>query len=491
MRRDTQFRRSVVAAVVALFVLATGAGAQSSSPPDPHTLLGIGVEAYIYGYPLVMMGVTEQVTTNVSDTSTLGRAPINQFSNNGLPAGGYTDVVLPSTSTLYSSAWLDLRKEPVVLHLPDLTGRFYVMQVLDAWTNVARSEPNGDVIYSIGSRYGTQEGYYAFVGPDWNGTLPPGITRAIHLPTNTAWIIGRTFTTGTPDDIDRIVNTLFPQYTLTPLSSFGQSYVPPAGTVDPTVDMTTRPIDQVAKMDACAFFGKLAQLMMSNRPLPPDAATVAQFARIGLVPGQPFDCSKLDRRTLAALQQAVQLGQQILNHPPQLSPTTTGWSMPLGLGDYGTSYLLRALIARWAIGANYYADAIYGSTSQDADGQPLNGANKYVLHFEAGQLPPVNPRSFWSLTLYNWPSETLADNPIGRTGIGMPSVGGHQPCLNADGSMDLYVQADAPADPTSIQYCNWIPAPKGEFELFLRMYWPDQTVIDGTWTPPAVKRVQP
>jgi hypothetical protein len=244
-------------------------------------------------------------------------------------------------------------------------------------------------------------------------------------------------------------------------------------------------------MDACAFFGTLAALMAFNLPLPAaDAPTVARFASIGLVPGQPFDCSQLDPATRTALQLAVRAGQEILDNAPQPSLTETGWAMPVDLGAYGTDYLLRAIIAKRAIGANNYQDAIYAGADQDSTGQPLNGAHRYVLTFAADQLPPVNPQAFWSVTMYNLPKENLVVNPIGRSALGMPMIEGHVPCFNDDGSLALYIQAEPPADPTSIQYCNWLPAPSGNFLLFLRMYSPNPVVHAGQWVPPAVQQVE-
>jgi hypothetical protein len=495
--------------VIATVVVLSGGPAHTATPSRrtpgfvseqqrPGDALAIGVEAYIYGYPLVLMGATERVETNVPHVMPT-RAPKNQFvKEQQLPNASFTDVVLPSTSTLYSTAWLDLSQEPVILHLPYMTGRFFVIQVLDAWTNVGGLDPNclqgAPGFCSLGTRYGTPEGDYAFIGPDWQGTLPAGITQVIQMPTNMVWIIGRTYTQGSEDDVKFVVQQLFSQFTLTPLSSYGQTYTPPTNVpVDPMVDMGTTPLRQVANMDACAFFGTLAALMTFNMPLPSvDAPTIARLASIGLVPGESFDCGQLDRATRTALQLAVQAGQRILGNAPLPSLTETGWAMPLGLGTYGTEYLLRALIAQDALGANNYQDAIYAGASQDSAGNELIGAHRYVLHFAAGQLPPANPQAFWSVTMYNNTDENkenLVTNPIGRSALGLPMIEGHVPCFNDDGSLDFYIQADPPPDPTSVQYCNWLPAPTDKFLLFLRMYWPDPVVHAGQWVPPAVQRV--
>ena len=452
-----------------------------------------GIKAYLYGYPLVLLGVTERVVTSVPDTMTaMGRAPINQFAfASALPNASYTDVVLPSTTTLYGSAFLDLTQEPIVLHIPKIQNRFFIFQLLDAWTEVSAESP--------GTRVGTQEGDYVFTGPNWKGTdadVPPGIIKRFPMQTNTMWIICRMYTSGAPDDVNTVVNGLFAQTTLKPLSAYGQPYTPPVVPVDPTVDTTTTPLDQVKNMDACAYFSTMAALLQTNPPLPADADTVAGFASIGLVPGKVFDCSTLDATTRVALQLAVRVTRTLLPDAPQPSPTKTNWSLPLNVGTYGTKYVLRAIIANKALGANRPEDAVYGGATTDKDGNPLSGASKYTLHFKPqtpqmrrGQLPPVNSQGFWSVTLYNLPKENLYNNEIGINALGIPMVQNHAVCLNPDKSLTLYIQHDAPPDPTSIEYCNWLPTPPGNYLLFLRMYYPDQAVLDGTWIPPAVKKV--
>jgi hypothetical protein len=482
----------IAALLIALAVSTASTFAQEADNPDPTTTSAFadGVAGYIYAYPLVLMGITERVVSSVSNaTFKIGRAPINQFSlATGLPNASYSDVVLPSTSTLYASAFLDLTNEPIVFHLPDELGHFFLMQVLDAWTNVSPMSP--------GSRLRSKPGDYVFTGPNWKGTdadLPPGSTR-IPISTNTMWIIGRTYTSGTQADIDLVLNEIFAKYSLTPLSKLG-NYTPPDNLpVDPSVDTSTRPVDQVASMDACAFFGTYAAMSITNPPLPDDSAIVGRLTSINIPPGSPFDCGSLSASQRATLQLAAAAGRTILQGAPAPSLTETNWSMPLNLGSYGRRYLLRALVALHAIGANSTADAVYAFSTQDGAGNLLTGANNYTLHFSPktlqglpGQVPPVNRKSFWSVTLYNSPKENLVDNNVGYNAIGYPEIQAHNACFNPDGSLDLYFGVAAPSDATLA--CNWIPAPPGEFLLFLRMYWPDNTITDGPWVPPAITKV--
>jgi hypothetical protein len=468
-----------------------------------------GVDAYIYGYPLMMLGLTERVATTIPDAkSKAGRAPLNQFSKEiGLPNGSYKDVVLPSTSTLYDSSFLNLKAEPVVLHLPAID-RFFLMQMLDAWTNVSLDSP--------GSRIGSQAGDYLLAGPDWDGSLPPDVIlppdiHVIHMPTNTMWIIGRIFTSGTQADLDHVANDITPYLTLTPLSAFGKDYTPPSNLpVDPSIDTTTTPLHQVANMDACAFFGTLASMMTTNSPLlPQDERTVERLAKINVVPGKPFDCnsSEIDSNTKAALQLAVQVTSNTLQSTQGgIQPTTTHWFMPLNVGDYGRRYLLRAFVAEKALGANLPQDAVYGYATDDNNNGPLKGTNRYTVHFntptaqhKAGEVPPVNWKGFWSVTIYK-ADGTLVDKPgvlYNAIGVGPlgPTIQGHNACFNSDRSLDLYLQTDPPSGAT--QFCNWIPIPPDggatandpDFIVFLRMYWPDQAVLRGRWIPPVVQKV--
>ncbi len=476
----------------------------NSDQPDIIDLpdLASGVEAYIYGYPLVVLAMTERVATTAADTTTtIGRAPINQFAKGTkLPNGSYKDVVLPSTTTLYASAFLNLSAEPVVLHIPEILPipgvgkRFFIFQILNAWTNVSRDSPS--------RRLDSPPGDYALVGPDWKEPLRPKIANIIRLQTNTMWIIGRIYTTGTVADLRIVVDKIFPKITLTPLSAFGKNYTPPANLpINPSIDTSTTPVEQVANMDACAFFGTMAAMMTSNAPLKYDQPTVDRLAKLHVIPGNQFDCGAWaceDPELRATLQLAVAAAKRVLNGAPPPSLTPTNWSMPLDVGDYGRRYLLRALVAKNALGANRAEDAVYGYTTHDSAGAAkenvLTGANRYVLHFDApthkmkaGELPPVHRNGFWSLTMYN-SDGTLVDNKIvDYNAIGGFEVQAHKATFNSDGSLDIYIQEHRPSDPK--EFSNWLPAPRGEFILFLRMYWPGDAVTGGNWYPPGVQKV--
>jgi hypothetical protein len=429
----------------------------------------LGIEAVVYGYPLVIAHVTQRVQTNVVAPRHNGHAPVNQFSNFlKYPTATYRDVVRINVDTLYSFAWLDLSKEPIILSVPDTHGRYYLMPILDAWTNV---------IASPGKRTtGTKPGNFAIVGPNWSGTLPDRVTE-LKSPTNTAMIAGRTQANGPADYA--VVNAIQKQYKLTPLSAWGKPYTPPAGVVDPRIDTKTPPVDQVNRMSASVFFKTLAAMMKENPPAPADTPMLAKLAKIGIVPGQDFDISKLDPAVAEGLEESIQMAIEKIQAAGKQSGTlVNGWNVPpLNLADFGTDYGLRAVIAMMGLGANIAKDAVYPTAFVDGDGKMLNGDNRYVLHFDRGGMPPAN--AFWSVTMYDAQS-FLGANPINRY-----NIAGWMPLkYNPDGSLDIYIQRDSPG---IAKEANWLPAAKGGFTVTMRIYWPKESVLDGSWKPPAIQ----
>jgi hypothetical protein len=413
------------------------------------------------------MGVTARSLTSVP-RPTASYAPVNQLAHlRAFPDATFTDVVSPNADTLYSSAVFDLRAEPIVLSVPDSHDRYYLMPMLDAWTNIFASP---------GMRTtGTGPHDFAIVGPNWEGTLPAGLER-IDSPTNVAWMIGRTQTNGKADYA--AVHEFQDGLKLTPLSAWGSDYTPPEVPVTGTVDPTP-PVDQVAAMEAETFFDRLAELMVDNPPASADAEAIARFAAIGLVPGKPFslgDVNPEQRDAIAQAPEQVREGLAQVLSTPQPETLLNGWTYLTNLGRYGTDYGLRALVAFVGLGANTGEDAIYPNIRVDAGGEPLAGEHTYRMHFEPGQWPPVN--AFWSLTMYN-ERQFFVDNAIDRYAIGDRDT--LQP--NPDGSLDLLLQHEVPPSES-----NWLPAPEGAFNLMLRMYWPKPEALDNTWKPPAVER---
>jgi hypothetical protein len=349
--------------------------------------------------------------------------------------------------------------------------RYYMMPMLDGWTNVFAAP---------GSRTtGNGQGHFAVIGPHWSGALPQDV-EPVYSPTNRVWVIGRTKTNGQADYA--AVHAIQRQYRLTPLSAWGTSSAPPQDVaVASRVAHRTPPVEQVAGMDATAFFDRLAALMASNPPSAADALVLERMAKIGIVPGQRFDLSVLQPAVAEAVSRALPAAQaRIAGSQKQLGDAiVNGWFISTDLGQYGTNYLKRAFAALIGLGANLPEDAIYPRTTIDSAGQPLSGAHRYVLRFEAGRLPPVT--GFWSLTLYN-NRQLFVDNPIDRYAI----RGRDQLRSNPDGSLDLCIQHDSPG---AENVSNWLPAPQDSFNLILRLYWPSKEILRGIWAPPAVQRV--
>ncbi len=429
-------------------------------------------DAYIYGYPLVTMEMTRRVITNVANPEGT-KAPMGQLIKlREYPNASFKDVTAPNADTLYTTAFFDVGKEPWVVSIPDMKGRYYLFPMLDGWT---------DVFQVPGKRTtGTGAQNYAITGPGWRGKLPRGV-KQYKSPTSIVWLLGRIYCTGTPEDY-AAVHALQDLVKVVPLSAYGKEYTPPPGTVDPNIDMKTAVRDQVNRMDAVAYFSLLADLMKANPPSRADRHALSRFAKIGLVPGKDFDASKFNPDFAKRIPQVsfdrIMLQLKVNKAVKKIN----GWLFDTRTGIYGTDYLNRALVTAIGLGANRVQDAVYPTSLKDADGKDYDGAHKYVMHFPKGQLPPVH--GFWSVTMYN-AEFFFVENPINRYSISARQKLKHNP----DGSVDIYIQHDSPGKDKE---SNWLPAPSGKFILMLRMYWPSEkspSIINGSWSPPPAKKV--
>ena len=465
--------RGFLVGLICGLAFTTPADAQGASNERAYE---IARDAYIYAYPIITMDVSMHQSTNVPDANAIPlRAPINQFAHaRTYPRAEDRDVVRYNFDPLYSPVWLDLAPEPIVLSVPDTAGRYYLLPMLDMWT---------DVFSVVGSRTtGTKAGNFALVAPGWSGSLPDGMTKIV-APTSTIWVLGRTQTNG-PSDYDN-VHKIQDGYKLTPFSQWGKNYAPPANTpVDPAIDNMTPPLVQVNKMDGVAVLSRLADLMAKYPPHPNDYPILFRMKQIGLEPGRPFDASKLDptlaktintaaKDALADLELSGKSGAGIGTH-------VNGWFYQTStVGTYGTAYKLRGMGTLIGLGVNLPEDAVYPASFVDGDGKPYSGANRYVLHFNEGKLPPAE--AFWSVTLYD-KDGFQAPNASNRF-----AIGSHDKLkFNSDGSLDPYIQNESPgADRES----NWLPAPADVFNLAMRLYSPRREVSSGAWTPSPVKRV--
>jgi hypothetical protein len=465
--------RGVVGALLsALLVVSASVTADEAKAPGPVEALQIATEAYIYGYPLVTFDTARRQQTNVAQPDA-EHAPMGQMIRmRTYPAVDNHCCAAPNADTLYTEAWLDVSKEPVVFSIPDMGQRYYIMPILDGWS---------EVIFVAGS--GTTGGKaqtYVITGPGWKGSLPAG-AKQVKSPTGMVWILGRIYSTGTPEDY-KAVHALQDQYSVVPLSAYGKPYTPPMGSVDPAFDMKTAVRKQVNALDIEQYFTRLAQLMKTNPPTPQDAPMVARMAKIGLVPGQNFDIGKLDWLDRESLKMVPKLAVLEMGVHLKRQKTTNGWLyFTKGVGNFGTDYLTRGMANLLGPGWNRPQDAVYPLSQKDTKGDTYNGEkSKYVVRFEKGWLPPAD--AFWSITMYD-EDFFFVPNPIGRYDLAQRD----KLIVNADGSIDLYLQAESPGKDRE---ANWLPAPKGKFVLVMRMYQPRKTppsILDGSWVPPPVK----
>jgi hypothetical protein len=428
----------------------------------------LGMQAYIYGFPYVYMSEVRWGQVGKKVDPILPHAAVNHFWNNQVMGGPESQAGgSPNNDTLYSIAWLDLSKEPLILSVPDLGDRYYTMEIASF---------DSDNFAYVGMRTtGTKAGNYAIVGPSWNGELPAGVQRLTSSRTPSAFILGRTLLRG-PDDLPAI-RAVMAQYKLTPLSFWSK----PGETAPESYDVL-KPFDR--KTDPLADWKTMNATMAANPPPSRHALLLNQFVQIGIGPG--LDVDKLDEATKRGLARAAIDGRNLLDaaiRQGARQKNVNGWNYPppdMGRAGDKDDFLLRAALqCMWGIVANDPAEAIYLNTSIDPEGQQLTGANSYVMHFAKGELPEV--KAFWSITLYD-AKHNLVANPIKRYALGDRD----KLKFNADGSLDIYIQNESPG---TDKEPNWLPSPSGEFNLVLRSYLPSAAIQEQRWTPPSVKRV--
>ena len=442
----------------------------------------IGVDAYVYFYSLVTMDVTRKQFTNLEPGKMPGRGPMNMFNNvPTYPPADDRGVVRPNFDTLYSIAYLDMTKEPVVVSVPDTNGRYYLLPMLDMWS---------DVFASPGWRMtGTQAGNFLVTPPGWRPDLRerfidefklPRDTQRIDAPTPYVWVIGRTKTDG-PADYDA-VRKIQAGFKVTLLSEWGKPPKPAEVKIDPSIDMKTPPKIQVDTMPAGKYFAYAAELLKLQPPHITDEPILAQMKRIGIEPGKSFDIEKVSPAVKKALESAPEAAQKLMEWKiPTLARVANHWSMNTDtMGVYGNYYLKRAILAQIGLGANLPEDAIYPLNLSDDTGRPLDGSNKYTLHFEKSATPPVN--AFWSVTLYDSEGFQVA-NPLNRFAVSSWMPFKYDP----DGALTLYFQNESPGKDKE---ANWLPAPKGAFNLTMRLYAPKSEALTGRWNPPPVTKAQ-
>jgi hypothetical protein len=456
--------------------------AQSANRIMPMTeqeAASIATDAYLYGYALVTTKITGLAFTNTMkpDPGTF-QAPVNQLVNQPeYPAATYHGVTAPNADTLYSAGFLDLAHEPVVLSYPDMGKRYFLFPIYDAWTTV---------IHSAGSRTtGESAQTILIAGPSWRGSVPAGMTL-VKSPTNTAFIIARVYSDGTPSDLAQ-VHALQRQFKVVPLSSYGKSYTPPPGQTGGPYTPKEIVRDVISKMSTAEYFNFMTDAMKENPPvMPQDAPIVDRMARIGIAPGKPVDMSQLTTEVRKAIENIPQTAnaELVSMETRGLGKAVNGWQITAICGKYGAKYRIRAVVSAFGWACNLPEDAVYPITKVDDAGNLLSGTNTYVIHFNKGETPPV--QGFWSITMYD-KQYYFYPNPLDKLTVSPRN----ELQYNADGSLDIYFSHVQPA---GIPEANWLPAPADDFILCMRLYWPRRTPPsilppnNPSWVPPPAQR---
>jgi DNA sulfur modification protein DndE len=451
---------------------ATTKKSETSEISIDTTAVKIAEGAYLYGMPLVLMDLTRKKTTNVEAPVDGLAAPINQFYiSTEFPNASFRAFVKPNADTFYNTAMLDLSAEPMVLTIANTDGRYYLMPMLDAFTNV---------FFSPGKRTtGTKKQIYLIAGPNWQGEVPEGL-ESVKAPTNLVWVVGR-IQVNSPKDAAEFVIPLEKENTLVPLSSYGKPYTAPKGVVNPDYSKNSV-VQQLVQMSTNDFFNYVNKLLVTNPPAEADTPAMDAFNKIGVGAGLAFSLDNFNEATQQALNSIPKnvIGKINETVSKGLVKPINGWSIAYkGFGDFKTNYQLRAAVSLVGLGANLPQDAIYPLCSIDTEGQPLDGKNKYVINFEKGQTPPVH--AFWSLSMYN-KEGYFVENPINRFAIGDRDA----LKFNKDGTVTLYLQNESPGKEKE---SNWLPCPTDGFDLVLRLYWPKEEMIEGKWIPAGVQKV--
>jgi hypothetical protein len=426
----------------------------------------LAAEAYVYLYPLVTMEATRRQVTNADAATRPGMGPPGQFHHiRQFPDADFRAVVRPNFDTLYSSAWVDLSAGPVRISSADTGDRYFMLPMLDMWT---------DVFANPGKRTtGTGAQSFVLVGPGGAGGVEVD-GEVIEAPTPWVWIIGRTQTNG-PADYEAVA-AVQDGFTIEPLGE------PAPWQIDADADTRTEPLRVVDGMSGVEFFTYASAPLATIPPHSTDYDVLARIGALGVGPGVAFDGARLDDDGLEKLEAGVAdakaaIKAALLN----FGSAANGWRMNTDtMGVYGNFYLKRAAVAQVGLGANPAEDAVYPLLFADADGAPVTGDNDYVIHFDADALPPVS--AFWSITMYDAEGFQAA-NELDRF-----AIGDRDPLTyNPDGSLDIYVQH---ANPGPDRVANWLPAPTGPVGITMRLYAPEPSALDGTWSPPAVKRAK-
>ncbi len=437
----------------------------------PAEARAIAKDAYIYGYPMVdNYRVSYAYFVDKNDPEYM--APWNQIRN---LAKVYTPddkaVQTPNSDTPYSWAGLDLRAEPIVISVPAIEPeRYYSIEIFDAYTFI--------VGYAGSRSTGNDAANFMVVGPGWNDKTPEGIKQVYVSDTAFDVVVFRTQLFD-PADMSN-VEKIQAEYKMQPLSTFLGTAPPPAV---PLMDFI-KPISKDEQKSSLEFFNVMNFVLSYSPPVPSEVALRERFAKIGIEGGNTFDPALLSPEMMTAIEQGrADAWETFAGGVKELTEGKITSGDVFGTRKFLGDHYLNRWIGTVGIYGNAKEEAMYPVYRVDSEGQPLSGANRYTLHFPADQFPPVH--AFWSLTMYELPSSLLVANPINRYLINSPML----PNMNkdADGGLTIYIQNESPGKDKA---SNWLPAPAGPFATYMRLYWPAEPALDGSWTQPKLIRTK-
>jgi hypothetical protein len=461
---------NAIACAMTLLLSVPFTEARAQMTVAPAEARAIAKEAYIYGFPMVDSYRIEHAYF-VDRANPEFKAPWNQIKN--IPrvyTPADTAIQTPNSDTPYSWAGLDLRAEPIVLTVPPIEKkRYFSIQLIDAYTfNFA---------YAGSRTTGNDGGSFLIAGPGWKGETPKGVKKVIRSETEFVLAVFRTQLFN-PGDIDN-VKKVQAGYKAQSLSAFLGTAPPKAA---PAIDFI-KPLTPAEEKTSLQFFNILSFLLQYCPTDPSETELMARFAKIGVGAGKTMDASKLSPEMKAAIEQGMaDAWADLAGLVKQFDAGKVTSGDVFGTREYlKNNYLYRMAAAALGIWGNSKQEAMYPIYAVDADGQKLDGSKRYSVRFAPDQLPPVN--AFWSLTMYELPASLLVANPINRYLLNSPMLPQYK--RDADGGLTLIIQNESPGKGKE---ANWLPAPKGPFLMFLRLYWPTSEATEGKWTAPPAKR---
>ena len=487
MNRTRVISLGVLVALVAMT-------AQAQQVPNPRTVAEVpgptpgpwtkayvqmvGRMAYIWGFPLAVYFNQRAIHENISETIMVNGVPLGPLNQVAM----FHDYVNPSERSLgdpnqdvvYGLSYMDLRKQPVIVQVPEFGDRYWVIEILDA---------RAHEFSELGKQYGTKPGMYMVVGPNWNGTTPPGIAGVLRSSTDGAISFVRVFMADTAED-RAAIQPLINQIMGYPLSQFDGKTKTTDWSKMPVVKKEVKPVKfsntQPPWVDPATFFDQLPEIMKEVPPLPGEEKIYEWINSVlGAAAKDPEVMKTLRETAFAALEELI---QPMFRWHYDGQPAGNGWTLPHNLGAFGTDYIHRAGMMYAGPYDNRTIETMYYFTDNDTQLEQLNGNSLYAVIFPKGQLPPV--KGFWSLTMYD-PQHFFYANDLNRYSLGTKSYKTLK--YDADGGLTLYLGNKSPG---TDKEANWIPAPASEFSLWLRAYWPEQALLDGSWKPPAIRKMQ-